>query len=154
MDRKAAGWVARHRGRAFERELEVYHRHLAALGLAVVYRTGPAVEFKRGGVPFVVGPGITDFAGVIRGGRGIFLEAKTTQNARRFTPHKGGEHQAEFMRRALELGALAGYIVRWQDQETRLHPPRVPLVREDGELLEGVQWYDALHALDTLPDEW
>lgn len=135
------------RGKAWEVQLEVWHRQYRADSLAVVHHAHPPVKRGR-----FVGKAPPDFFGVVAGGVGVLFDAKATTALKRWPlanikPHQARDLEAWWQRGAHSFIALDWSGSRWmlpwgvlQDPywEWRHNSGRAHLTRADLPLL-GVE---------------
>lgn len=115
--RRLAGHRAQARGRAFENALDRMHVWYARTGRAIIEQANvPTVPVGGKGLRKIRGKAPIDFAGHIRGGRAIYIEAKATAEA---APSLGfgradagvDAEQVARLQLRLETGALC--VVLW-----------------------------------------
>ena len=102
---------AANRGRPLELRLELMHRAYRARGVGEVFTTPPPVRIVssvKGGRFSAVytSKGPPDFAGILSGGRGVLIEAKTSR-ASRWPLARLEAHQAGALDRCATLGGVA-----------------------------------------------
>jgi hypothetical protein len=123
-NRAFAGKRAKSAGALFEHALDKQHETYAAIGTAVIAKChaetgGRPAKDGRGPALFFKGRAPVDFAGVLRGGRAVFIEAKYTALYPTGNPHGGlrlggsglGDEQVAELRARADLGALC--LVLW-----------------------------------------
>lgn len=147
--RVEAGRRGKRKGIQFEKALSDYHEILAATGLASMHKTGPLVEWKPSpsgkASPKVVGDGPCDFIGVMNA-QAVFFEAKTVANKDQWSIPMEALHQLIWLQSAAACGAIAFYLVRWDEHdEVRVHPLDTiddrTILRVEGTPVEGgIDW--------------
>jgi len=152
-------------GSAFEDWLSMTHRQYEKNGLAWIEKNYVQSRFFAGDghaklVP--TGKALPDYSGVLAGGRGVFLEAKSTANKESLSLPRDREHQYAYLQQAHRYGCYAFYVVYWEEHcEVRLYDianlPKVfgvePLRREQGikVIPDGglCDWLSAIVPVDT-----
>lgn len=147
--RVEAGRRGKRKGAQFEKSLSDFHEILSATGQAAMHKTGPLVEWKPGpagkAIPKAVGEGPCDYIGVMDA-QAVFFEAKTVPNKDQWSIPMEALHQLIWLQSAAACGAIAFYLVRWDEHdEVRVHPLDTiddrTLYRHDGRLVEGgIDW--------------
>lgn len=143
-------------GGYFEKCLDAQHQAYRLGHRALLRRTYPMVRFFGGHnvQARAVQESLPDYAGVLRGGRAVLMEAKTWK-AKLKHRIRQRVHQAIQLQQWADMGALAGYLVgwRWREQlEVRWYPIRSLVIRGDrhgeyvdfergaGVRVEGFDW--------------
>ena len=108
--------MARNRGKRLERLLSYVHQLYRNRGEADITKKEVATKFdRRSGQMIYLARTDFDFSGVVKGGRGIGVEAKETNGQTRLYIDPKGKtglkvHQIEGLIRWGKLGAIAGVI--------------------------------------------
>lgn len=122
MEKSArAGVSAAYRGADFEAELRTTHEEYQRLGLAVVTKHEVRKVRRRDGTFIYASKSISDFTGILAGGRFVAFDAKSLRQPTLFwRPDARQLHQLAYLRQVAALGGLAFYLVRNGGDEARL----------------------------------
>lgn len=116
--------VAGYRGIVFEEELRTTHEEYLRRGLAVVTKHEVRKVRRRDGTVIYASKSISDFTGVLAGGRFVAFDAKSLYRvAHSWRPDARQLHQLAYLQSVMELGGLAFYLVRNGPDEARLVLP-------------------------------
>lgn len=115
---------AAYRGADFEDELRTTHEDYRRRQAAVITKHEVRKVRRRDGSVIYAQKSISDFTGLLAGGRFIAFDAKSLRRpARVWKPDARQLHQLEFLKQATALGGLAFYLVRNGLDEARVVLP-------------------------------
>jgi hypothetical protein len=119
-----------YRGADFEDELKTTHEDYQRSGLAVVTKHEVRKVRRRDGSVIYAQKSVSDFTGVLAGGRFVAFDAKSLRRpTQTWKPDARQLHQLAYLRQVAALGGLAFYLVRNGLDEARIVWP--------GHLVEG-----------------
>ena len=112
-----------YRGLDFEEELKVTHEEYRCLGLALITKHEVRKVARRGGGIVYAAKSVSDYTGVLKGGRFVAFDAKSLAKPQEtWRPAPRQRHQLAYLRSVAALGGLAFYLVRNGPDEARVVP--------------------------------
>jgi penicillin-binding protein-related factor A (putative recombinase) len=116
--------AAAYRGIDFEEELKTTHEDYQRRGLAIVSKHEVRKVRRRDGSVIYAAKSVSDFTGVLSGGRFVAFDAKSLHRpASTWKPDARQLHQLFYLRQVAGLGGIAFYLVRNGLDEARLVLP-------------------------------
>lgn len=113
-----------YRGADFEDELKTTHEDYQRHNLAVVSKHEVRKVRRRDGTVIYAQKSVSDFTGVLAGGRFVAFDAKSLRSpALAWKPDARQLHQLTYLRQVADLGGIAFYLVRNGLDEARLVLP-------------------------------
>lgn len=113
------GLGAQASGQAFENLIEYANSAYLRNGEAYVNKREVAVSITSNRVGKITGhlkeASLTDYEGILKGGRSIQFEAKTTEILTRFDLSKIEEHQVDFLEASAKMGAMSFLLVNFSE---------------------------------------
>jgi penicillin-binding protein-related factor A (putative recombinase) len=110
-----------YRGADFEEELKTTHEDYLRRNLAVVTKHEVRKVRRRDGSVIYASKSISDFTGVIAGGRFIAFDAKSLRHPTlTWKPDARQLHQLVYLRQVVALNGIAFYLVRNGLDEARI----------------------------------
>ena len=115
---------AAYRGADFEDELKTTHEDYQRRGLAVVTKHEVRKVRRRDGTVIYAQKSISDFTGILAGGRFVAFDAKSLRRPTlTWKPDARQLHQLLYLRQVAALGGIAFYLVRNGIDEARIVAP-------------------------------
>jgi hypothetical protein len=115
---------AAYRGIDFEEELKTTHEDYQRRGLAIVSKHEVRKVRRRDGSVIYAAKSVSDFTGVLAGGRFVAFDAKSLRRpASTWKPDARQLHQLDYLRQVAALGGIAFYLVRNGLDEARIVTP-------------------------------
>lgn len=113
-----------YRGADFEDELKTTHEDYQRRGLAIVSEHEVRKVRRRDGTVIYAQKSVSDFTGVLAGGRFVAFDAKSLRSpALTRKPDARQLHQLTYLRQVADLSGIAFYLVRNGLDEARLVLP-------------------------------
>ncbi len=115
---------AAYRGADFEDELKTTHEDYRRRNLAVVTKHEVRKVRRRDGTVIYASKSVSDFTGVLAGGRFVAFDAKSLRRPTlTWKPDARQLHQLDYLRQVAALGGIAFYLVRNGGDEARIVLP-------------------------------
>jgi len=115
---------AAYRGADFEDELKTTHEDYQRRDLAVVSKHEVRKVHRRDGTVIYAQKSVSDFTGVLAGGRFVAFDAKSLRRASlTWKPDLRQLHQLAYLQQVAALGGIAFYLVRNGPDEARIVLP-------------------------------
>lgn len=112
---------AAYRGIDFEEELKTTHEDYQRRGLAIVSKHEVRKVHRRDGSVIYAAKSVSDFTGVLAGGRFVAFDAKSLRRpAPAWKPDARQLHQLTYLRQTAAIGGMSFYLVRNGMDEARL----------------------------------
>ncbi len=116
--------AAAYRGIDFEEELKTTHEDYQRRSLAVVSKHEVRKVRRRDGTVIYASKSISDFTGILAGGRFVAFDAKSLRRpALTWRPDARQLHQLAYLQSVAALGGLAFYLLRNGPDEARVVVP-------------------------------
>ena len=115
---------AAYRGADFEDELKTTHEDYQRRNLALISKHEVRKVRRRDGTVIYAQKSVSDFTGVLAGGRFVAFDAKSLRRATlTWKPDLRQLHQLAYLQQVASLGGIAFYLVRNGPDEARIVMP-------------------------------